>query len=297
MAIPDYQSLMLPLLEKLGDDQDHSVRDIREQLAANFGIILEDPSLRSAAILFYKRVSWATSSLKNAGLLERSLMNVVRITSRGLEVLNQYPTRIDNEYLARFPGFVLFNKGKVSPDRGKDESCLELTPIEILENNYQIIRNQLAQDLLEQVYAASPSFLEKLVVDLLLAMGYGGSREDAGEAIGQSNDGGIDGYIKEDKLGLDVIYIQAKRWRNPVGRREIQGFVGSLVGKRARKGVFITTSQFTKNAIEYIQSIETKVILIDGFQLAQYMIDYGVGASHLSNFIVKRIDSDYFSEE
>lgn len=207
MAIPDYQSLMLPLLEILGDDPDHSVRDIRERLAANFGITLEDRSLRSAVVLFYKRVSWATSSLKNAGLLERSSMDVVRITSRGLEVLNQHPTRVDNEYLARFPGFMLFNKGKESPDCGKDESSLELTPIEILENNYQIIRNLLARDLSDQVCAASPSFFEKLVVDLLLAMGYGGSREDAGEAIGQSNDGGIDGYIKEDRLGLDVIYI------------------------------------------------------------------------------------------
>ena len=297
MEVPDYQSLMLPLLELLGDEKEHTVRDVREKLAAHYGIDQEDRSPRSAAVLFYKRISWATTSSKNAGLLEKSSMGITRITSKGLEVLNRRPNRIDNDYLAQFPGFMIFNKGRDSSGPGREEPGIELTPFELLENNYQILKDQLAHDLLEQVYAGSPAFFEKMVVDLLLAMGYGGSLKDAGEAIGQSNDEGIDGYIKEDRLGLDVIYIQAKRWRNQVGRREIQGFVGSLAGKRARKGIFITTSHFTKTATEYVRSIENRVILIDGLQLAQHMIDCGVGVTELSNYSIKRIDSDYFTED
>ena len=288
---------MLPLLELLGDEKERTVRDVRETLAAHYGIDQENRSPRSAAVLFYKRISWATTSLKNAGLLEKSSTGGIRITSRGQEVLNRHPSRIDNDYLTQFPGFVIFNKGRNSSDAGSEDPGIELTPLELLENSYQILKDQLAHDLLEQVYAGSPAFFEKMVVDLLLAMGYGGSLKGAGEAIGKSNDEGIDGYIKEDRLGLDVIYIQAKRWRNPVGRREIQGFVGSLVGKKARKGIFITTSHFTRTATDYAKSIENRVILIDGLQLAQHMIDCGVGVTEISSFSIKRIDSDYFSEE
>lgn len=297
MAIPDYQSLMLPLLEILGDNLERNIREIRNQLTDRLGLTPEERSLQSLTVLFNKRVSWANSSLKNAGLVENSTNGSVKITPNGLEVLNQHPIQIDNEFLSNFPGFIIFNKGRISPGPEEGDQKLELTPYELLEKSYQIIRDQLAHDLLEQVYASSPVFFEKMVVDLLLAMGYGGSRKDAGEAIGRSNDEGIDGIIKEDKLGLDVIYIQAKRWKNPVGRQEIQGFVGSLEGKRARKGIFITTSQFTKTATDYVKSIEKKVILIDGIQLTQFMIDHGVGVTDLNTYIIKRIDSDYFIEE
>lgn len=306
MAIPDYQSLMLPLLEMLGDNQEHKIRDIRNQLADRFGLTQEERSHQSPNspnFIFSNRVGWAKTYQKNAGLIDNSTRGIVKITPKGLEVLNQHPKRIDNEYLNQFSDFREFKTRRRSSDTEEGDHFFdsrpdpELTPIELLDKNYQIIRDQLADDLLEQVHSSSPSFFERLVVDLLLAMGYGGSRKDAGEAIGQSNDEGIDGIIKEDKLGLDVIYIQAKRWQNPVGRQEIQGFVGSLEGKRARKGIFITTSQFTKNATEYVKSIEKKVILIDGIQLTQFMIEYGVGVTDVDNYIIKRIDSDYFTEE
>lgn len=307
MAIPDYQSLMLPLLEMLGDNQEHKIKDIRNQLADQFGLTQEERSLQSpnsTNFVFSNRVGWAKTYQKNAGLIDNSIRGIVKITPKGLEVLKHHPSRIDNEFLNQFSDFREFKTrrrssepGHAEDDRLVNQPDPELTPLELLEKSYQIIRDQLADDLLEQVYASSPAFFEKMVVDLLLAMGYGGSRKDAGEAIGRSNDEGIDGIIKEDKLGLDVIYIQAKRWQNPVGRQEIQGFVGSLEGKRARKGIFITTSQFTKNATEYVKSIEKKVILIDGIQLTQFMIDHGVGVTDLSNYIIKRIDSDYFTEE
>ena len=307
MAIPDYQSLMLPLLEILGDNQEHKIRDIRSQLADRFSLTQEERSLQSPNspnFIFSNRVGWAKTYQKNAGLIDNSTRGIVKITLKGLEVLNQHPKRIDNEYLNQFSDFREFKTRRRSSESAEEGDHIlgnhpdpELTPFELLEKSYQIIRDQLADDLLEQVYTSSPAFFEKMVVDLLLAMGYGGSRKDAGEAIGRSNDEGIDGIIKEDKLGLDVIYIQAKRWQNPVGRQEIQGFVGSLEGKRARKGIFITTSQFTKNATEYVRSIEKKVILIDGIQLTQFMIDHGVGVTDLNNYIIKRIDSDYFTEE
>ncbi len=306
MTIPDYQSLMLPLLEMLGDNQEHKIRDVGTQLSDRFGLTQDERSLQSpnsTNLVFSNRVGWAKTYQKNAGLIDNSIRGVIKITPKGLEVLNQHPSRIDNEFLNQFPDFREFKTRRKFSESDEGDQIInngpdpELTPLELLEKNYQIIRDQLADDLLEQVYASSPAFFEKMVVDLLLAMGYGGSRKDAGAAIGRSNDEGIDGIIKEDKLGLDVIYIQAKRWQNTVGRQEIQGFVGSLEGRRARKGIFITTSQFTKNATDYVKSIEKKVILIDGFQLTQFMIDHGVGVTDLNNYIIKRVDSDYFIDE
>lgn len=307
MAIPDFQTLMLPLLEILGDNKEHNIRDVYSALGDRFGLTQDERSLQSSNshnIVFNNRVGWTKTHLKKAGMLENPSRGVVRITARGLDVLRERPTRIDMNYLSRFAEYNTFRtRTKIDTDDARDNRDdggaypPKLTPFELLEENYRIIRDQLADDLLEQIQSSSPAFFERLVVDLLLAMGYGGSRKDAGEAIGQSNDEGIDGIIKEDKLGLDVIYIQAKRWQNPVGRQVIQGFVGSLEGKRARKGIFITTSQFTKSATEYVKSIEKKVILIDGIQLTQFMIDHGVGVTDVNNFIIKRIDSDYFTEE
>lgn len=307
MTIPDFQTLMLPLLEKLGDQEEHKIRDVYAALGDRFGLTQDErnlQSLNSHNIVFNNRVGWTKTHLKKAGLLENPSRGIVRITSKGLDVLRERPSRVDMNYLSRYDEYNTF---RTRPKIGDEDECdnrdyygttsPKLTPSELLEENYGIIRDQLADELLEQIQSSSPAFFERLVVDLLLAMGYGGSRRDAGEAIGQSNDEGVDGIIKEDKLGLDVIYIQAKRWQNAVGRQEIQGFVGSLEGKRARKGIFITTSQFTKNATEYVKSIEKKVILIDGIQLTQFMIDHGVGVTDVNSYIIKRIDSDYFTEE
>ena len=219
----------------------------------------------------------------------------MHITDQGVTTLGEGLDAIDNEYLRRFPGFVIFNRG-ISPDIDEDVPCTLLTTEEEIERNYQVMRDDLSRELLELVRNSPPSFFEILVVDLLVSMGYGGSVQDAGEAVGRSNDEGIDGIIKEDTLGMDVSYIQAKRWNSSVGRQEIQAFVGSLEGKRARNGVFITTSQFTRTAEEYIQTIEKKVVLIDGKRLAGLMIDHGIGVTDLTTYTIKRVDTDYFAD-
>ncbi len=172
-----------------------------------------------------------------------------------------------------------------------------MTPEDHIALGYQQIREALAADLLRSIKECAPDFFEQLVVDLLLAMGYGGSRQDAGQAVGRGGDGGIDGIIKEDRLGLDAIYIQAKRWEGVVGRPEIQKFAGALQGQRARKGIFLTTSSYTKEAREFAASIDSKIILIDGEALASLMIDYGVGVTDVASYLVKRVDSDYFGQE
>lgn len=243
---------------------------------------------------------WAKTYLKKAGLVATPSRGRVKITERGLSVLNKNPSYIDQKYLRQFPEFIEFkdfrNEHLSQDNLGFEKIESNLTPQEILENSYQDLRNKLAHELLDQVKGSSPEFFERLVVDLLVAMGYGGSRSEAGERVGKSGDDGIDGIIKEDKLGLDTVCIQPKRWQNTVGRPDIQAFVGSLAGNRARKGVFITTSQFSKEAIEYVHRIEQKVVLIDGDNLAQMMIDHNVGVSEESRYTVKKIDSDYFEE-
>lgn len=206
--------------------------------------------------------------------------------------------KINVKYLEQFPQFVEFrNLHKERDEEQKEEESLKQTPQELLEYGYQRIKKDLASELLNLVKQASPRFFEKLVVELLIKMGYGGSLKDAGKAIGQSGDGGIDGIIKEDKLGLDIIYIQAKRWENVVGAKEVRNFVGSLAGQKATKGVFITTSSFTKDALDYVRTIPHKVILIDGEMLTQLMIENDVGVSKVSSYDIKKIDSDYFEEE
>jgi restriction system protein len=216
----------------------------------------------------------------------------------GLDVLKKNPQEINVKFLEQFPQFIEFRN--LRREKGEDEQKeeeLEQTPQELLEYGYQKIKRELAQELLSLVKQSSPRFFEKLVIDLLIRMGYGGSLKDAGKAIGQSGDGGIDGIIKEDKLGLDVIYIQAKRWDNVVGSKEIRNFVGSLAGQHANKGVFITTSSFTKDALDYVKTIPHKVILIDGEMLTQLMIENDIGVTKISSYDIKKIDSDYFEEE
>lgn len=303
--IPDYQSIMLPLLRLVSDGREHKMRDVTERLAEQMGVTEEErkellPS--GAAPVFYNRTAWAKTYLKKAGLLDSPKQGIVVISKRGLEIIKGNPASIDVKFLKQFSEFVEFQSTKGENENtiiDKIEDTSTETPEEALEIAYQKIRKSLAQDLLNKVITLSPSFFERLVVELLVKMGYGGSINDAGRAIGKSGDEGIDGTIKEDKLGLDVIYIQAKRWQtgNTVGRPELQKFVGALAGQGAKKGIFITTSSFTRDALDYAPRNETKIVLIDGQQLAQYMIDYNLGVTSLSSYEVKRMDSDYFGEE
>ena len=245
------------------------------------------------------RRAWARTYLKKAAFLESPKRGVFRITDRGVKALASNPTRIDVKYLEQFPEFMEFREG-AKPDNGVASAVgltqSKTTPEESIELAHQGLREQLAADLLNRILGCSPTFFEQLVVELLVKMGYGGSRRDAGERVGQTGDGGIDGIIKEDRLGLDTIFLQAKRWQGSVGRPEIQKFVGALQGQRAKKGVFITTSSYTADAADYAARIETKVVLIDGRQLAGLMIDFDVGVAAAATYVVKRIDSDYFEE-
>ncbi|MGZ5224669.1 MAG: restriction endonuclease, partial [Burkholderiales bacterium] len=243
---------------------------------------------------------WARTYLKKAGLIESTRRAYFRIAERGRSVLAKNPTRIDVKFLEQFPEFVAFRdlrREQVDDKPPALAAGTEATPEEALDAAYQRLRIDLESELLDQVKAASPAFFERLVVELLVRMGYGGTLRDAGQAVGKSGDGGIDGIIKEDLLGLDVIYIQAKKWEGTVGRPEIQKFAGALQGHRARKGVFITTSAFSSDAIEFAVRIDSKIVLIDGAMLARYMIDNDVGVSAYRSYQVKKIDSDYFSEE
>lgn len=304
MAIPDYQTIMLSLLKYASDGKVHSTRESINYLAGEFHLSDEElkellPSGKQA--LFDNRVGWANTYIKKAGLIESNKKGFFIITERGQEVLKQSPEKVDINFLNQFPEFVEFRKPKKKPPIGPpvvEPITDDKNPEETLEAAYQELHDGLASELLQTVKQCPPDFFERLVVDVLIKMGYGGSRKEAGQAVGKISDEGIDGIIKEDKLGLDVIYIQAKRWENTtVGRPEIQKFVGALLGQKARKGIFITTSNFSKEATEYVKGLDSKIILIDGQRLAELMIAYSVGASTTAIYEVKKIDSDYFIED
>jgi restriction system protein len=293
---------MLPLLEELADGTEHSVRELVDSLADGFALTPEErrellPSGQQP--VFYNRVGWARTYLKKAGLVESPRRGHYRVTDRGRDVLAQSPPEINVAFLEQFPSFVEFRtrREETQVEEPKEVLSQDQTPEEQIEAAYATLRRDLASDLLETVRNCSPAFFERLVVDLLLAMGYGGTRREAGMAIGGSGDEGIDGIINQDRLGLDVVYIQAKRWENSVGRPEIQKFVGALHGKHARRGIVITTSSFTQSACDYAARIDNRVILIDGQMLGQLMIDHNVGVAPFARFELKRIDTDYFSEE
>ncbi len=302
MTIPDYQTCMLPFLRHLADGNEHSLRDAEEALAEHFKLTpVERAELLPSGQqgIFKNRIGWARTYMKKAGLLEYPKRAMFKITERGLQVLASNPSRIDSKYLEQWPEFVEFRDVSKSGNEAvpsAEQPIAKTTPEEAIELAHQGLREQLAQELLSRILSCTPTFFEQLVVELLVKMGYGGSRRDAGERIGQTGDGGIDGIIKEDRLGLDTIFIQAKRWQGSVGRPEIQKFVGALQGQRAKKGVFITTSMYTTDAVDYASRIDTKVVLIDGKQLAGLMIDFDVGVSISASYVVKRIDSDYFEE-
>jgi restriction system protein len=303
VPVPDFQTLMLPMLRLTGDGKEHSLVDLRGLLASEFSLSEAEltellPSKRQAR--FANRVAWAKVYLCQAGLLLSTRRAHCRISDRGREVLASPPPRIDIKFLDRFPEFLEFRTPRTKPDDPLPSPGPEVpdpdTPEEALESAYEKLNASLASDLLTRVKAASSDFFEALVVDLLLKMGYGNSRSDAGRVLGKSGDEGIDGVISEDRLGLDLVYLQAKKWDATVGRPEIQKFVGALHGKRARKGVFITTGSFSAEALGYVEHIDPKVVLIDGRRLAQLMVDFEVGVATTQTFHIKRIDSDYFEE-
>lgn len=303
MPIPDYQTLMLPLLRQVADQREYKFRDLIEALANEFKLSEAERKEMLASgqqPIFDNRVGWARTYLKKAGLLDSTRRGYLAISPQGLTVLKQNPARIDVKFLRQFPAFLEFHSAGRS--NNEEEPNIEpsiQTPEELLDQAYQRIRKDLAAELLSKVLELSPAFFERLVVELLVKMGYGGSIQDAGKAVGRSGDEGIDGTIKEDKLGLDIIYIQAKRWKpgNVVGRPEIQKFVGALAGQGAKKGIFITTSSFTREALDYSPRNETKIVLIDGEYLAQLMIDYNLGCATDQVYEVKKVDGDYFGED
>jgi restriction system protein len=302
MAIPDYQTIMLPLLRFAGDQQEHSLREAIDQLAEKFALTeVERKELLPSGQqeIFNNRVAWARTYMGKAGLLESTRRGYFKITDSGVKVVKQNPDRIDVKFLDQFEEFRQFRAlrhTKIEEEEIEVEAH-ERTPEEALESSYKQLRDNLANELLQQIKSCSPGLFEKIVVELLVKMGYGGSRQDAGRAIGRSGDEGIDGIIKEDRLGLDIIYVQAKRWGNSVGRPEVQKFAGALQGQRARKGIMITTSNFSKEALDYASRIDSKIVLIDGEQLAQLMIDHGLGVSPVAVYEIKKIDTDYFTEE
>jgi restriction system protein len=249
--------------------------------------------------LFTNRVAWAKTHLRMAGLLEGTARGVFRMTPQGKKLLKEHSGRIDLRVLQAQPGYLEARgrKREKSQTTVATENGDNRTPEEQMEDSYQALRENLGKELLQRLKSASPAFFERIVVELLVRMGYGGTRKDAGQAIGKSGDEGVDGVIKEDRLGLDAIYIQAKKWENTVSRPEIQKFAGALQGFRAKKGIFITTSDFSKEAVEYAARIDSKIVLIDGEQLWNLMIDFGIGVSTVASYEIKKLDSDYFNEE
>jgi restriction system protein len=309
MPIPDYQTLMLPVLKAVADGNEHRIGDVTEQLAQEFHLSQEErlhllPS--GTQTTFSNRVGWAKSYLIQAGLLEATKRAHFKITARGQKVLGDGPSHIDNEYLFQFPEFVAFRaRGRIvdndAPASAQEASTAAQTqtPDELIRTATRQIEASLAKELLDRIFAASPAFFESLIVNLLLSMGYGGSRTDAGQIVGKSGDHGIDGVIDQDALGLDRVYIQAKKYAkdNPVSEPEIRAFSGSLGAAKANKGVFVTTSFFTQPASDFAERHPFKIVLIDGERLTSLMIRYNVGARVEQTLYLKRIDEDFFLDE
>lgn len=303
--IPKYEEIMLPFLKYLSDEKEHSLSGTHDALAKEFK--LTDDELRELLPsgqqpIFRNRLGWARTYLKKAGLLTSPKRAHFKISDTGLALLNENPTEITSKFLTKYDDFLEFQSiKKTKADKNIDpkiqiDNATDQTPEESLEYAYQKLHSALSKELLSIIKTCTPSFFEKLVIDLLITMGYGGSRKEAGKAMGKSGDEGIDGIINEDKLGLDIIYLQAKRWDNPVPVKEIRDFTGALASKKAKKGIFITTSSFPKSVYEFVGQVEYKIILIDGERLTNLMIEHSVGLSTVSTYHVKTIDSDYFEE-
>lgn len=302
MAVPGFQDFMLPVLQLASERDSIHKSEYDEIISQRLGLTQEDRSelLPSGKQTTYQnRIGWAITFMYKAGLLIRPARATMSITQLGRELLAESPERVDNRLLARYESFRTFRESakptgqKPDPDIDDPE---EVSPLEQLEQAHKQLRGSLASDLIESMKQMPPAAFEQLVVDVLVAMGYGGTITDAGQAIGKSGDGGIDGVIKEDRLGLDFIYVQAKRWEATILRPQLQGFAGALLGRNAQRGVFITTSDFSKGAVEYAKSLPTNIVLVDGQQLAELMIDYGVGVIDEQTYRVKRVDPEYFGE-
>lgn len=303
MPIPDYKSIMLPILQLASDGAEHRTRDAINSVAKVFKLTDEDLNQLNPSgsdYVFGNRFGWARTYLKKAGLLQYTAWGRFQITDAGKELLSKNPAQIDLGTLKQFPEFLEFYGGtklEEGPPGGSEGESDE-TPEELISSSYLTLRKLVQAELLAKIVAGTPASFERLVVTLLTAMGYGGSLADAGQALGKPHDGGIDGVIKEDKLGLDLIYIQAKKWKDTtVGSGEVQSFVGALAGVKARRGVFITTSKFSKEANAYAASLENRVILINGEQLTEFMFEYGLGVSTINTYVVKRVDNDFFGED
>ena len=303
MTIPSFQDLTLPALKLTVDGREHSKREVLDLLAKQFNLsATEREELLESGKQgrFDNRTAWALSYLRNAQLLESTGRGRFKITSRGLEVLKSPPPRIDIPFLMRYEEFRKFrttDRKDAKPTAPIEEAVATQTPSEAMDAAHRQLQQALAVELLQRIKGCSPQFFEKLVVDLLIAMGYGGSRAESGEVVGRSGDGGIDGVIKEDKLGLEMIYVQAKRWEGTVGRPVVQAFAGSLEGHRARKGILITTSGFSADAEDYVNRIDKKIVLIDGDMLADLMITYRVGVTVSQEYAICKSDADYFEDE
>ena len=305
MPIPPFHEILLPLLRRSADGKDWTLAALRGPIADDFGLTDAErvellPS--GTQTRFVNRLCWAKIHLERAGLVNRVRRGVFTISDEGRRVLATNPTALDVAFLDRYESYRAFRQLRSSeddspPDAAALPAVSDETPDAILMKAHEALDKELAAQLLDEIIDRSPVFFERLVVDLMKAMGYGGWGKDAGRLTGAGADAGIDGIIDEDRLGFDSIYLQAKRWGEPVGRPEIHKFVGALHGCRARKGVFVTTSSFTKEASEYAKQIETKIVLIDGPKLAKLMILHDVGCSPAQTYVVKKLDSDYFVEE
>ncbi len=306
MPIPDFQTLMLPVLEFVSDGKEYLNIDIEEYLANKFKLSDEErqqilPSGKQ--LVFTNRIAWAKADLKGAKLIDSPRRSYIILTERGKKVLESKPQKIDRKFLKQFDEYSQYigankREEKIAVKKEDDiSSVVDSTPDEILESSYNSIRKGLSSELLSKLKNINPYRFEKVVVELLVKMGYGGSITEASKAIKKSGDEGIDGVISEDKLGLDIIYIQAKRWESVVGRPELHKFVGALAGQGAKKGIFITTSYFSKDALEYNPKNDTKIVLIDGIKLSDLMIDYNLGVSLQNTYEVKKLDTDYFEED
>ena len=309
MAIPDFQSFFYPFLKLSSDNKEHSLKEVREFMTSYFSLTEDDKAEKVPSgthTKFDNRIYWTKSYFGKAKLIGHTKRAHFKITDRGLDFFARFKDNITIKDLKQIDEFKEF--AQISPNdtlkddkKGIEDETTNIenkTPLEKLEESYLYIKNELASELLDKIDSNSWQFFENLVVDLMVKMGYGGSRNKAGKAIKRTNDEGIDGIINEDKLGLDMIYLQAKKWNKEfgIGRPEIQKFVGALHGQRAKKGVFITTSHFSKNAYEYVKTIDPKVILIDGVTLADLMIEYRPGTSTVESYHIKKKDLDYFEE-
>lgn len=305
MSVPDYQLLMRPILKAIADGKECSLSICADRIAKDLNLTTQDmeellPSARQTVL--YNRVGWSKFYMSKAGLIEVTKRGFFKITERGITVLKSNPEKVDNTVLIKFKEFADWkqksSETELDAKSSNDSEKTSKNPEELIERSHATLTAALRSEVLDNVLQLSPSFFERLIIDLLLAMGYGGGRLEMGKSLGKSGDGGVDGVIKEDELGLDLIYVQAKRYEpgNTIGRPAIQGFSGSLDGFNASKGIFVTTSTFAQTAVDYTEKVSKRIILIDGNRLADLMIKHNVGVRIKNVFEIKKIDEDYFVE-